>query len=61
MVAREERELLRLARDNNRMLKEIVEYINFTNSRANSENENDFGRNVIANMVSSYFPGLYKR
>lgn len=53
MTTKEERELFRLTKDNNRMLKEIIEYINFTNSRANTENNNDFERNVIANLISS--------
>ncbi len=53
----EERHLLR---QNNRMLKEIISYINYINSRAESENNYDFIRNVIANVVSSRLPSRHK-
>lgn len=48
-------ELLKVTYDNNRMLKEIIKYINYTNARANDENTHDFVRNVIANIVSNPF------
>lgn len=51
-------ELLEITYDNNRMLKEIVKYINYINSNAENENNNDFIRNVIANVVSSTLPDL---
>lgn len=51
-------ELLEITYDNNRMLKEIIKYINYINSNAENENNNDFIRNVIANVVSSTLPEL---
>lgn len=53
MTADEEKELLYLVRDNNRMLKEIIEYINLKGSQANNENIDDFIRNIIANLIST--------
>lgn len=50
-------ELLELTRENNKMLKQIIAYINYINSNANNENENDFVRNVIANLISNSFIG----
>ena len=38
---------------NSLMLKEIIKYINYTILTANQENMNDFGRNVMANLLSS--------
>ena len=48
-------ELLRLTQENNLMLKQIIAYINGVNSQASTENENDFIRNIIANLISSSF------
>ena len=48
-------ELLELTRENNKMLKQIITYINYINSNASNENENDFVRNVIANLISNSF------
>lgn len=45
--------LLKLEEENNRMLKEIIKFINYTISNASKENTNDFGRNVLANIVST--------
>jgi len=53
MSYEEEQELLTLTRDNNRMLREIISYINLKDSQANSENLNDFLRNILANMIST--------
>ena len=47
------KEILGILKDNNRMLKEIIGYINYINSHAENENNNDFIRNVIANVVSN--------
>lgn len=47
--------LLRIEKENNRMLKYIIRYINHTERRASEENIDDFGRNVIANLVSNKF------
>ncbi len=51
--ASKEDEILFLLRDNNRMLKEIIAYINFIDSKANEENNNDFLRNILANLISN--------
>ena len=50
-----EKELLRLTRENNEMLKQIIAYINHMNRNADGENMNDFMRNIIANMISNKF------
>lgn len=52
-----DKELLRLTKENNKMLKQIIAYINYINSKAESENENDFVRNVIANLMSNSLTG----
>ena len=52
------KELLKLTRSNNKMLKEIIRYINYINAHANTENDNDFTRNVIANLISNCIPGF---
>lgn len=53
-------ELIRLAKennnllkDNNRMLKEIINAINIYLSNYTSENQEDFARNILANLISS--------
>ena len=45
--------LIKEIHENNVMLKAIIKY--FTNEAANQENENDFERNVMANMISNIF------
>ena len=35
------------------MLRQIIKYINLTIAHHNQENENDFGMNVIANLISN--------
>lgn len=58
MRRKDEEYLLSLTEDNNRMLREIVKYINYVNANADNENNNDFVRNVIANLISSSIPRL---
>lgn len=53
MSYEEEQELLTLIKDNNRMLREIISYINLKDYQANSENLNDFLRNILANIIST--------
>ena len=53
MSHEEKQELLILTRDNNRMLREIISYINLKDSQADSENLNDFLRNILANIIST--------
>ena len=43
-----------LLKDNNRMLKEIIEAINIWLSHHHQENRDDFDRNLIANLISSH-------
>lgn len=52
------REILELLKENNKMLKEIIRYINYINAHAETENNNDFVRNVVANLVSNRIPGI---
>lgn len=42
-----------LLKENNKMLKQIVNVLNYYISHAREENENDFGRNVLANLISN--------
>ena len=53
MTYREETYLLETVRENNKMLKEIIKYINYTISQASDENMDDFGRNILANLISN--------
>lgn len=46
-------ELLQLTRENNYMLKQIIAYINRINANADNENNNDFIRNILANLISN--------
>ena len=48
-LAKENNELLK---DNNRMLREIINAINIYLSNVTSENQNDFERNIIANLIN---------
>ena len=45
----------KLLKENNILLKQLYNY--FTNIAANADNENmnDFGRNIIANIISTQF------
>ena len=53
MSHEEEQELLTLTRDNNRIFREIISYINLKDSQVGSENLNDFLRNILANIIST--------
>ena len=39
--------------ENNIMIRQIVGFINHTILNARKENEDDFGRNVLANLIST--------
>ena len=41
-----------LLKENNRMLKELIKVTNHELANARKENEDDFGRNVLANILS---------
>lgn len=49
------KQLLKETRENNVMLKQIIQVINTHLARHHQENEDDFGRNVLANLISSGF------
>jgi hypothetical protein len=53
MTYEEERELIRMVTENNIMLKSIVKYLSDQHINADSENFNDFIRNIVANMIST--------
>ena len=46
-------ELMDIVMENNIMLHQICDVINFHHARHNQENEDDFIRNVLANLLSS--------
>lgn len=39
--------------ENNLMLKEIIQAINYWLANHQNENDEDFGRNILANLISS--------
>lgn len=47
------KQLLKETHENNIMLKEIIKFINTYLSNHNNENDNDFFRNVLANLISN--------
>ena len=53
MTADEEKELLRLTKENNFMLKQIYGYLSYHIANANQENIDDFIRNILANVISN--------
>ena len=52
--ARENNQLLK---DNNRMLREIINAINIWLAHHQEENANDFDRKILANLISSTITG----
>ena len=46
----------KLLRANNRMLKQIINYINFVTANHHNDNEGEFMRNIFANIISNVFP-----
>ena len=53
MNRREERQLFEEVHENNIMLHQICDVINVHLARFHQENEDDFNRNVLANIISS--------
>ena len=47
--------LLRIEKENNKMLKYIIKYINHNLYRERNEELEDFGRNVLANIISNKY------
>jgi nitrate reductase NapAB chaperone NapD len=56
-LMRLERENNQLLKDNNRMLKELINVVNVWLSHHGQENDNDFARNILANLISSFITG----
>lgn len=54
-IKREMHENNLLVKENNIMLKDIIRTINTFLARHHQENEDDFNRNVMANLVSNIF------
>ena len=48
-------ELMDIVIENNIMLHQICDVINFHHVRHQRENDDDFMRNVLANLISGYF------
>ena len=48
-------QLVRETHENNIMLRQIIKVINTWFAHHNQENDNDFDRNVMANIVSNIF------
>lgn len=46
----------KLLKDNSRMLKQIIGYINYISANHHNDNEGEFMRNIFANMISNIFP-----
>ena len=46
-------QLIKETHENNVMLRQIIKYLNKEIAYANTENENDFIRNIMANLISS--------
>ena len=55
MTRVEEKYLLETTRENNKMLRYIIRYINKLEANASEENISDFYRNIFANMISEKF------
>lgn len=55
MTHKEESYLLTLTSENNEMLHQIIGVLAYYIKNHNQENEDDFARNVIANLVSERF------
>lgn len=48
--------------ENNKMLRSIIKVLNYYLANAKNENEQDFGRNILANMISNIIDiGKFKR
>ena len=47
--------LLRIEKENNKMLRYIIKYISHNLYREHNEELEDFGRNVLANIISNKY------
>ena len=55
IISSEFKQLIKETHDNNIMLQQIIKVINTWFTHHNQENDNDFNRNVMANLVSNIF------
>lgn len=46
----------KLLKENNKLLKQIIKFINYYFSNVKNDNEGEFVRNIFANVVSNMFP-----
>lgn len=46
----------KLLKENNRMLKSIIKYINYSAANHHNDNIGEFERNILANLISNIFP-----
>ena len=60
MTHKEESYLLNTVTENNEMLHQIIGVLTYYIKNHNQENEDDFARNVVANLVSEGF-NRYKK
>ena len=49
------KQLIKETHENNIMLRQIIKVINTWFAHHNQENDNDFNRNVMANLISNIF------
>ena len=49
------KQLIKETHENNIMLRQIIKAINIWFAHHNQENDNDFNRNVMANLISNIF------
>lgn len=45
-----------LLKENNKMLKQIIKFINYYYGNIKNDNEGEFVRNIFANVFSNMFP-----
>lgn len=51
----------RITTQNNKMLKSIIKWIESYSKRLNEDNLDDFGRNILANLISNSFDGINRK
>ena len=61
MTYEEESYLLDTVTENNKMLNQLISVVNRYVINHNKENEEDFTRNIMANMMSEIFMGKKKK
>lgn len=61
MTHKDEKYILNTITENNIMLERIIQILNTYIANSSQENDNDFSRNVLANIVSEIFTSNKKR